>query len=427
MTRIFVSYRRDDVRDMAARIRDHLVPTFGDVNVFMDVNKLIGGQRFDKELEKALSQTDVFLAVIGLRWMELFKARLTSGEHDYVREEIAGALQRGIVVIPVLIDRAPLPRPDALPEDIRDLALHQKHVVTHEQFGRDVTGLVEAIRVGSKSIPMQTASSAMPAFRWGWAGAAAVLALALAATYYWPRSPSISPPQVTASERARADHDKKQDADLTAQVKKAHEAKARAEADAKKEADLAEHVKRELAVRQKAEPDRRAREVEEVTRKAEAVTKAEEARRSEEARKAEEALARANRIRKHWQAGQLAGLVVQLDYGRDPVDVEAGRALARLLRELGAKVVLPGTPADIIARQQVAVRRSETIGKRKADVTITIECLVSLTKAPCVEALLLLRGAGEGPNFEIATDRALHDAIHALERQLRDGMSASRP
>jgi hypothetical protein len=80
------------------------------------------------ELEKALTATDVFLAVIGPRWLELLAERESDGQRDYVREEIAGALQRAVVVIPVLIERTPLPRADELPDDIRGLVRHQKHV-----------------------------------------------------------------------------------------------------------------------------------------------------------------------------------------------------------------------------------------------------------------------------------------------------------
>src|SRR5262249_13069055 len=111
---------------MAARVRDRLAATFGNANVFMDVDNLMAGQRFDRELEKALAQTDVFLAVIGPRWMDLFRERQTSDERDYVHDEIAGALKRGITVIPVMVQQTPLPRADALPEDIRELVLHQK-------------------------------------------------------------------------------------------------------------------------------------------------------------------------------------------------------------------------------------------------------------------------------------------------------------
>ena len=73
--KIFVNYRRDDERSTAARVRDRLAGVFGAANVFMDVDNLLAGQRFDKELEKALAQTDVFLALIGPRWMDLFTTR----------------------------------------------------------------------------------------------------------------------------------------------------------------------------------------------------------------------------------------------------------------------------------------------------------------------------------------------------------------
>ena len=93
--KIFVNYRRVDERAFAARVRDRLAQAFGTANVFMDVDNLMAGQRFDRELEKALAETDVFLAVMGHRWMDLYRARQASGERDYVHEEIAGALRRG--------------------------------------------------------------------------------------------------------------------------------------------------------------------------------------------------------------------------------------------------------------------------------------------------------------------------------------------
>jgi hypothetical protein len=58
-----------------------------------------------------------------------------------------------------------LPRADALPEEIGDLALHQKHVVTHERFGRDVGTLVDAIRLGRKAY-RQTLAAKASAVRW---------------------------------------------------------------------------------------------------------------------------------------------------------------------------------------------------------------------------------------------------------------------
>ena len=176
--KIFVNYRRDDERAMAARVRDRLAQAFGNANVFMDVDNLMAGQRFDKELEKALAETDVFLAVMGPRWIELFRDRLAKGERDYVREEIVGALKRGIVFIPVMIEGAALPRGEDLPEDIRELVLHQKHSATHEQFGRDVSALVEAIKFARRA-QVKAAAPVVPLMPWGWMSATALAVIAL--------------------------------------------------------------------------------------------------------------------------------------------------------------------------------------------------------------------------------------------------------
>jgi hypothetical protein len=113
-SKIFVSYRRDDDPNGAARIRDALAARFGEASIFMDVDNLFAGQRFDEELAKALASCDVFLAIIGPRWMDLLKTKASGGDRDYVREEIAAALNRKIVVIPVRVGREgqllPLPR-----------------------------------------------------------------------------------------------------------------------------------------------------------------------------------------------------------------------------------------------------------------------------------------------------------------------------
>jgi len=144
--KIFVNYRREDARADARNIRDRLANVFGASNVFMDVDNLQPGQRFDLELAKALAQCDVFLVVIGPRWGALLEERARSMARDYVRDEIAAALSLGITVIPVLIERTPLPPDGSLPPDIRALVMHQKQDVVHERFGRDMAELIEAIK-----------------------------------------------------------------------------------------------------------------------------------------------------------------------------------------------------------------------------------------------------------------------------------------
>ena len=182
--KIFVNYRREDGAASAARLRDRLAQAFGTAKVFMDVDNLLAGQRFDRELDKALAETDVFLAVLGPRWSDILAERATRPERDYVREEIASALAKGVVVIPVLVERASLPRGDALPEDLRALVLHQKHDLTHERFGRDAEELITAIRFARKSQakPLIPAALKVP-WRWVSATALGVLAAAWFAAY----------------------------------------------------------------------------------------------------------------------------------------------------------------------------------------------------------------------------------------------------
>ena len=171
--RIFVSYRRDDDAAAAARVADGLAARFGRANVFMDVDHLLPGERFDQKLAEALGECDVLLAVIGRRWMDLLGERTAGRATDYVRQEIGEALRRGIVVIPVRVGRVdhlpPLPGREALPEDIRDLALHQKHDVTHERFGGDLARLIQAIVELRRRRPGRHTGVA-----WRWVGVGAV-------------------------------------------------------------------------------------------------------------------------------------------------------------------------------------------------------------------------------------------------------------
>lgn len=187
--RIFISYRRDDVAGDARGIRDGLAARFGRGSVFMDVDDLLAGQRFDEELPKALDTCDVLIAVIGPRWMDLLRARTASNEPDYVRAEIAEALRRRIVAIPVRVGREgqmpALPRPEELPDDLRDLVYHQKHDVTHERFGRDLADLVQAI--GDIRNMRQPRRGRRPGnLSWGRVGVAVAVVIALVwGAVYW--------------------------------------------------------------------------------------------------------------------------------------------------------------------------------------------------------------------------------------------------
>lgn len=103
---------------IAARIADHLTRHFTDVAVFIDFDKIPRGEDFATILEDRVASCDVFLAIIGKRWLTAASPdgqRRLHNPEDFVRLEIGAALCRGVFVFPVLVSEAACPnRPSCL-------------------------------------------------------------------------------------------------------------------------------------------------------------------------------------------------------------------------------------------------------------------------------------------------------------------------
>ena len=83
------------------------------------------GMDFAKQLDHQVAQCRVLLAVIGPHWFDAKDksgARRLDSDKDYVRVELATALERDITVIPILVDGAVLPAEDSLSDDLKPLA-----------------------------------------------------------------------------------------------------------------------------------------------------------------------------------------------------------------------------------------------------------------------------------------------------------------
>jgi hypothetical protein len=146
--KIFISYRREQSAANALSIGQYLEHQFGRKNVFIDVD-MRAGAKFPQVLEERLKACKVMLALLGPGWAE---ARDDEGhrrldrQDDWVRLEIARALDRGITVIPVRINGADLPKKSSLPEDIQGLLDHQATTITNTGFRNEMAGLVRDIR-----------------------------------------------------------------------------------------------------------------------------------------------------------------------------------------------------------------------------------------------------------------------------------------
>jgi hypothetical protein len=148
MTRIFVSYRRVDTADYAKRLYDRLSVDFGSDAVFMDVATISPGAKYDIVIQEAVSKCDVLLAVIGPKWLIVADAsgrRLDNAE-DLVRIEIASALKRDVLVIPILVHGAGMPKRQELPEVLAGLAQRNALEMSDADWECDIARLERAVQ-----------------------------------------------------------------------------------------------------------------------------------------------------------------------------------------------------------------------------------------------------------------------------------------
>src|SRR5207248_233760 len=83
------------------RLASALGSAFGPGSVFLDVQSIRPGARFSDDIDAAGASANVLLALIGARWLsaadEGGRRRLDDPD-DFVRREIAAALERGVRV-----------------------------------------------------------------------------------------------------------------------------------------------------------------------------------------------------------------------------------------------------------------------------------------------------------------------------------------
>lgn len=145
---IFLCYRRDDTRHLAGRIYDRLAERFGGARVFMDVDSIEPGLDFAAVIDSAVVACGVVLALIGPAWLTARDdrgGRRLDDPDDFVVLEIAAALNRGVRVLPVLVDSVAPPRVADLPEVLQPLARRQALRLDHETFRSDVDALLTAV------------------------------------------------------------------------------------------------------------------------------------------------------------------------------------------------------------------------------------------------------------------------------------------
>lgn len=146
---LFIAYRRADAPGHAGRIGERLINYFGPGQVFKDIEALPIGVDFIDFIREKLQRAFVMVVVIGRDWVQ---DRLHD-PHDLHREEIRTALERGLHIVPALVNGATMPKKQELPEDIQPLVRRNAVEITDTRWDYDVGRLVENVELALAPSP----------------------------------------------------------------------------------------------------------------------------------------------------------------------------------------------------------------------------------------------------------------------------------
>jgi hypothetical protein len=145
---VFINYRTGDGDWAATFIARELAAKFGAENVFFASKSIRVGEDFVVRILDRLRQCDVFLAVIGPRWLTATgrtgEPRLNDPQ-DWVRREVIEAFTSGLRVIPVFLDGTPPLNGTDLPDDIAMLARCQYLRLHHRNDDRDIARVIDEL------------------------------------------------------------------------------------------------------------------------------------------------------------------------------------------------------------------------------------------------------------------------------------------
>ena len=148
MSKIFISYRRDDAQGEAGHLMAELCRRYGNSNVFMDISAIAPGADFPHTIERAVTDSEIVLVLIGKAWLDLRNGlgqRRLDDPSDWVRLEIESALAQRRRLIPVLVQGSTMPREEALPVPMRPMARLNAHEISARRWDFDVQALMSAL------------------------------------------------------------------------------------------------------------------------------------------------------------------------------------------------------------------------------------------------------------------------------------------
>ena len=135
MPEIFLSYRRQDT-DHALSLYMWLIKRYGRDAIFWDQKNIDAGRDFAEILTQGIEKSVAFIALIGSEWLAVDSAghRRIDSPDDWVRRETSSALDRRMLVIPVLGSGARMPAAKDLPDKLKRFSRLQALSIADMRF-----------------------------------------------------------------------------------------------------------------------------------------------------------------------------------------------------------------------------------------------------------------------------------------------------
>ena len=213
---IAISYRRQDSSPVAGRLYDRLQAEFGKGSVFMDFDSIPYGVDFREHIKQTLKRAKVVVAIIGPEWSggkESLNRRIDDPT-DFVRLEVASALENGIPIIPVLVNNTPMPEARNLPPELEGLAFRNGLALDtgidfHHHADRLIAGIHRVVDPPKEAAILPSApavvssakaetSARKPSLMWP----ITIVIVALAGIAAWYFFPGRRPSQVSVHQEA---------------------------------------------------------------------------------------------------------------------------------------------------------------------------------------------------------------------------------
>ena len=114
----------------------------------MDTEAIRVSAEWPKAIHRGLEQATHVIAVIGSQWLRVtddYGRRRIDRDDDWVRAEIAHALQQRKRILPIVLTPDGMPRAEALPEEIENLAYVQPFELRNDRWESDLNLLVREL------------------------------------------------------------------------------------------------------------------------------------------------------------------------------------------------------------------------------------------------------------------------------------------